>query len=131
MKKVYFLLNLFIAVGLTDLQAQFAAWDFAGVGTTSLPTYAATTFNANLVATAGANNVTRGAGAAWSTAANSFRTVGFSNNGIATTNTDYFQITLTANSGFTLSLSTIDARLAGTASFAVTPGVSSQFAYSL
>lgn len=69
---------------------QIAAWDFTGVGSTSLPTLAATTFNTNLVATSGANNITRGTGAAWSTGNNSFRTIGFQNNGIATANTDYF-----------------------------------------
>jgi len=121
------LLFLFVNVGW----GQIAAWDFTGVGTTSLPTYAATTFNSNLVSTSGANNVSRGSTAAWSTGGNSFRTVGFKNEGIATSNTDYFQITLTAATGYIISLSTIDARLGGTASFCATPGVTSQFAYSL
>src|SRR5690606_19486632 len=108
-------------IGLTaDINAPIiAAWDFAGVGTTSLPTYAATTFDANLVSAA--NEVTRGAGAAWSNAGNSFRTTGFQNNGISTSNTDYFQITLIANSGYTTSLSGIQARLAGTSTFAASP----------
>ena len=124
---------LFIhAFGMTYLGlGQIAAWDFTGVGITSLPTYAATTFNSNLVSTSGANNITRGAGASWSNGGNSFRTTGFKNEGISTSNSDYFQITLTAATGYTLSLSTIDARFAGTASFCVSPGVSSQFAYSL
>jgi hypothetical protein len=124
---------LFIhAFGMTYLGlGQIAAWDFTGVGSTSLPTYAATTFNSNLVSTSGANNITRGATAAWSTGGNSFRTTGFKNEGISTSNSDYFQITLTAATGYTLSLSTIDARFAGTASFCISPGVSSQFAYSL
>ncbi len=110
---------------------QIAAWDFTGVGGTSLPTYAATTFNPNLVSSSGANNITRGATAPWSTANNSFRTTGFKNEGISTSNTDYFQVTLTPSPGYGLSLSTIDARFAGTASYCVSPGVSSQFAYSL
>lgn len=124
---------LFILVfGMSYLgSGQIAAWDFTGVGSTSLPTYAATTFNSNLVSSSGANNITRGATAAWSIANNSFRTTGFKNEGISTSNTDYFQITLTAATGYTLSLSTIDARFAGTASYCVLPGVSSQFAYSL
>ncbi len=116
---------------VTSVTIPLAAWDFYGVGSTSLPTYAATVFNANLVSASGANNITRGATAAWSTGGNSFRTVGFKNEGIATTNTDYFQITLTPAVGNTLSLSTINAKLAGTASFCVSPGVSNQFAYSL
>jgi Putative Ig domain/Carboxypeptidase regulatory-like domain len=105
---------------------QIAAWDFTG-NNTATATFAATTFNANLVSTP---NITRGTGAVASAANNSFRTTGFQNNGIATTNTDYFQVTLTANAGNTLSISTIDARLAGTASYTVAPGVTSQFAYS-
>lgn len=106
-----------------------AAWDF--FGQTSPTTFAATLFNSNLVSASGANNVTRGAGAIANAAGNSFRTTGFQNNGIATTNTDYFQTTLQANAGYSLSLSSINASFAGTASFAATPGVTSQFAYSL
>lgn len=105
---------------------QIAAWDF--FGESSPATSTADLFDANLDSS---NLVTRGAGAAANAASNSFRTVGFKNDGIATTNTDYFQITLSATSGNNLSLSTIDARFAGTASFAASPGVSMQFAYSL
>ncbi len=112
-----------------EVKSQIAAWDLTGQA--SPATFAATTFNANLISSTGANNITRGGGAASSTGSNSFRTTGFQNNGIAVTNTDYFQITLTANAGFNLSLSTIDAKFAGTATFAASPGVSSQFAYSL
>jgi hypothetical protein len=126
------ILLFILACGMNYLGwGQIAAWDFTGVGSTSLPTYAATTFNSNLVSTSGANNITRGATAAWSTANNSFRTTGFKNEGISTSNTDYFQITLTATTGYALSLSTIDARFAGTATFCISPGVLSQFAYSL
>jgi hypothetical protein len=110
---------------------QIAAWNFTGVGSTTLPTFAATTFDENMISTSGASNITRGPGAAWSAGNNSFRTTGFQNNGISTANTDYFQITLTASEGYQLSLSTVDARFAGTATFAASPGVSSQFAYSL
>ncbi len=126
----YLLPVLFLGVTATKSQAQIAAWDFFGQNT-GPATVTATTFNANLVSTAGANNITRGAGAAGSTANNSFRTTGFQNNGIAITNTDYFQVTLTAQAGFNLSLSSINAFLAGTPGFAVTPGVTTQFAYSL
>ena len=116
---------------LTVTYPVIAGWDFTGVGTSTLNTLAATTFDANLITTSGASNITRGAGAAWSTGNNSFRTVGFQNNGIATTNTDYFQVTLNAVAGKAISVSSISANLAGTASFAVAPGVSNQFAYSL
>jgi hypothetical protein len=112
-----------------DADSIIAGWDFTGAA--APVTFAATTFNANLVSASGANNITRGAGAAASAGANSFRTVGFQNNGISTANTDYFQITLTAASGFSTSLSAIDANFNGTASFFASPGVTSQFAYSL
>lgn len=123
----FILVALFANVGW----GQIAAWDFTGVGFTTLTTYAATTFNANLVSTSGANNITRGAGASWSSGSNSFRTQGFQNNGISTANTDYFQITLTAATGYKFSLSTIDAKFGGTGTFYASPGVTSQFAYSL
>ena len=120
---------LFIALFVSACSwGQIAAWDFYGTGSTSTPSLAATTYNASLDVS---NLITRGATAGWSTSANNFRTVGFKNEGIATTNTDYFQVTLSASSGNTLSLSTIDARFAGTGTFAASPGVSNQFAYSL
>jgi hypothetical protein len=77
------------------------------------------------------SSLTRGLTAAASAAGNSFRTTGFQNNGIATTNTDYFQVTLQATSGNKVSLTTLSGKLAGTSGFAVSPGVMSQFAYSL
>ncbi|MDD4148897.1 MAG: hypothetical protein PHE33_02600, partial [Bacteroidales bacterium] len=105
-----------------------AAWDF--YGQSSPATFAATTFDGNLISTAGANLITRGAGATSSVGSNSFRTTGFENNGISTANTDYFQITLTTEAGYAVSLSTIDANFAGTSTFYASPGVTSQFAYS-
>ena len=106
---------------------QIAAWDF--FGESSPATSAADVYNSNLDAS---NLVTRGPGAPASTASNSFRTTGFQNNGISTSNTDYFQFTLSASTGYTLSLSTLNARFAGTATFRASPGgVSAQFAYSL
>ena len=112
----------------TTLGTPLAAWDLTG--SNSAVTADATIFNANLDS---ADTITRGAGAPASTGANSFRTVGFKNNGISTTNTDYFQITLSAASGYTMSLSTIDAQFNGTATFVTNNnygGVSAQFAYS-
>lgn len=104
-----------------------AAWDFFGENT-GVATSPADVFAANLDSS---SLVTRGAGAAASTANNSFRTAGFQNNGVSTANTDYFQTTLSVADGYTLSLSTIDARFAGTDTFRASPGVSAQFAYSL
>ena len=106
---------------------QIAAWDFFGENTANA-TSTAEVYNVNMDAS---SNITRGATAGANAASNSFRTVGFKNDGIATSNTDYFQITLSAATGYTLSLSTIDARFAGTGSYCVSPGVSNQFAYSL
>jgi len=123
MKLKLFIVALFCSVASWG---QIAAWDF--FGESSPATSTADVYNVNLDASA---FLTRGAGATSSVATNSFRTQGFSNNGIATTNTDFFQFTLSASVGNTLSLSTIDARFAGTATFAASPGVNSQFAYSL
>jgi uncharacterized repeat protein (TIGR02543 family) len=109
------------------VQQLIGAWDF--YGSNGATTVAATNYNANLVSSG--TNITRGSGAAASTGGNSFRTQGFQNNGISTSNTDYFQITFTASPCFNLSLTSIDAKFAGTSTFYNTPGVTSQFAYSL
>ena len=118
---------LFVLVN-THVKAQIASWNFFGQN--NILSLAATTFSANLETTAGANLITRGAGATSVAGTNSFRTSGFSNDGISTSNTDYFQITLKALSGYQLSITSINAKMAGTPSYAVTPGVSQQFAYS-
>lgn len=119
---------LFLLFSIKGL-GQIAAWDFSDQS--NLATFAATTFDSHLVSTSGASNITRGAGAAASSGGDSFRTLGFKNDGISTTNTDYFQVTLNAKEGYKLSLSTVDAQFAGTNAFCVFPGVSNQFAYSL
>lgn len=108
-------------------QNLLAAWDFTGQPGTQA-TQAATVFSSGFDSS---NLLTRGAGAAGSAGSNSFRTVGFQNNGIATSNTDYFQLTLSSAPGNTFSLSGITIRTNGTASFDVAPGVSQQWAYSL
>ncbi len=130
MKKIYtirtFLLFAILVLGSINGWSQIAAWDFTGQNTVA--TSDATVYNSNLDAS---KTLTRGSGAAASAGANSFRTVGFQNDGISVANTDYFQFTLSASPGYTLSLSTIDAKFAGTASFYATSGVTSQFAYSL
>ncbi len=121
--------SCFLASSLMPFALQAAdlvKWDFTGESSPASST--ADVINTNLTSS---GTLTRGPGATSSSASNSFRTTGFQNNGIATTNTDYFQTTLKAATGYTLSLSAIDARFAGTSGFAVTPGVNSQFAYSL
>lgn len=129
LESVFTVFLMFCSLGVWG---QIAAWNFTGiVATTPTTSYAATTFDTNLITASNANQITRGLGAAWSNGGNSFRTVGFKNDGIATTNTDYFQTTLTAKTGYKLSLSSIDANFVGTNTFNAAPGVTSQFAYSL
>jgi hypothetical protein len=126
-KGVYVLVMLAVLSTMAEVGwGQIAAWDF--YGETSPDNSTADVYNANMDAS---NLITRGAGAAASLGSNSFRTTGFKNDGISTSNTDYFQITLSASSGYTLSLSTIDAKFNGTQTFVGTDGVTSQFAYSL
>jgi uncharacterized repeat protein (TIGR02543 family) len=112
---------------LTVVYPTIAAWDFFGENT-GVATSVAEVYNSNLDAS---NLISRGLLATPSNAGNSFRTVAFKNDGISTTNTDYFQTTLSASTGYTLSLTSINARFAGTATFVASPGVTSQFAYSL
>lgn len=119
----------FVIVSILFVQSAFsqiAAWDFTGEASPATST--ADVYNTGLDAS---SVMTRGAGAPASSGTNSFRTTGFLNNGIATSNTDYFQVTLSATPGNVLNLSTIDARFAGTASYCASPGVTMQFAYSL
>jgi len=127
MKKIVTVSILFLLNNL--LLGQIAAWDFTGQN--NVATSTATTFNPNLISESGANNITRGSGASSSTGANSFRTTGFKNEGISIANTDYFQITICAATGYKVSLSTIDAKFNGTQTFVGVAGVTSQFAYSL
>lgn len=112
---------------LTVVQAPqvLAAWDFTGenaVVNSLADVYLSTAINQP--------DLIRGALAAASTANNSFRTLGFQNDGISLSNTDYFQTEIMSFNS-TLSLTSIDAQFAGTSTFRAAPGVSSQFAYSL
>src|SRR5260221_5415798 len=108
-------LFVFSVVAATKAQAaSIAAWDLTGSNTTATVTATASSFDPGL---AGAPVLTRGSGAAASTGNNSFRTVGFKNDGISTANSDYFQTILSAAPGFTMFLSTIDARFNGTSTF--------------
>jgi hypothetical protein len=109
-----------------QLLAVLASWDFTGQNTVATST--AQVVNASLD---DGGLLTRGTGAPASAGANSFRTQGFQNDGISTANTDYFQTTFSAAPGNALSFNFIDARFAGTATYAASPGVSNQFAYSL
>ena len=106
------------------------SWDFTGQNT-ALAASGANVTSSGLNTGAAFNLLTRGATANASAAGNSFRTTGFQNDGISTANTDYFQWQIASTGANALSLSTLDARFAGTSSFRASPGVSAQFAYSL
>lgn len=126
MKKILLLSLLFALYFPLATFAQIATWDFTGQ--TALATSTANTSDPGLTSIP---ILTRGASASGSPGNNSFRTVGFQNNGISTANTDYFQVTLTAAAGKKISLSSLDALFAGTATYYAAPGVTSQYAYSL
>ena len=126
MKNITQLLFLFVLLTHSKIPGQIASWDFTGQN--NVTSAASTTFDPNLNSS---NLITRGTDAGSSTGANSFRTKGFKNDGISVSNNDYFQITLSASTGYQLSLSSIDASFNGTATFYAVPGVTSQFAYSL
>lgn len=122
------MLILFCLTVITG-SGHIAVWDFTGQS--DIATLAATTFDVHLESTGSYKDITRGFGASSSVGNNSFRTQGFKNDGIAITNTDYFQITLSSVAGYEISLSSIDANFGGTSTFFASPGVTSQFAYSL
>lgn len=123
-------LALISGIIAASANAQLLGFDFYTGGSQSPATWNSTTTNANLATGSGINVLTRGTTAGASSANNSFRTTGFQNNGISTSNTDYFQVVLRANTGYQVSLSSITANFAGTSSFAANPGVTSQWAYS-
>lgn len=125
------LLGAIIAAGLmggTAMADVLVDWTFSGA--VPIVSQVGANIDANLATGGSYNDLTRGAGAGTSSGNSSFRTVGFQNNGISTANTDYFQIILSADAGYSLSLSSIDAIFNGTPGYAVTPGVDMQWGYS-
>lgn len=104
-----------------------AGWDFSGAN--SPASFAATTFDTIF---ASSNLLTRGPGASATPGMHKFRTAGFQNDGIATSNNDYFQVVLTPKPGDALSLSTIGGNLHSNSNTISAPGsgIRSQFAYS-
>lgn len=111
----------------SNAQVVLLEWDFFGDNSTNRPTMDSTFNEAGIDSSV----LSRGAGAAASQAANSFRTVGFQNDGISLTNTDYFQWGFTVDTG-TFSLTSINATFAGTASYVTNPpgGVTMAYSYS-
>lgn len=115
-------------VTVVELPVALAQWDFFGLSSAAVAT-TVTAQNISSELNSGSATLTRGPGAAYSAGSNSFRTVGFQNDGIATTNTDYFQTSFTATSDI-LSLTSVRARVIGTSTYVTSPGVDVQFAYS-
>ncbi|RZM19080.1 MAG: hypothetical protein EOO88_39035, partial [Pedobacter sp.] len=121
------LMLLLLPFGLKAQTVALATWNFTGVNSGPATLDADATGNQ----LASVPVLTRGATAAPNGVVNnSFRTTGFQNNGIAITNTDYFQFQVTPATNTTISLTNIIARFNGTATFFVSPGVESRFAYS-
>jgi autotransporter-associated beta strand protein len=114
--------------GIAGSTTALQSWDFTGFNTGPV-TLGSTFTNASLATGVSLNLLTRGAGAAASSGNNSFRTVGFQDNGISTANTDYFQWQVAGAVGG-MSLQTLDARFNGTSGFFASPGVTNQFAWS-
>ena len=114
---------------VVELPVALAQWDFFGLSTSATAT-TVTAKNRNSALNSASGILTRGAGAAYSSGSNSFRTTGFENNGISVNSTDYFQTSFTATQEI-LSLSSIRAHVIGTSTFTRAPGVQVQFAYSL
>ncbi len=99
-------LLIVLALGAQTSYAQILAWEFnSALGNEG--TIAATTLAANL----NASVVSRGAGVNPSALNNSFSSTDYTNAGTpaqAITNNDYLQFTIGAQTGFTVSLSTLD-----------------------
>jgi len=116
-------------VTVVELPVALAKWDFSGLSTASTAT-TVTAQDINSSLQSGSAVLSRGPDAAWSNGSHTFRTAGFGNDGIATTNTDYFQTSFTASQAI-MSLTSINANIYGSGSFIAMPGASVQFAYSL
>lgn len=121
--------NVQRSINVVDVPVPLAQWDFNGISSSANGTsVTAQTINSSL--NSGSAVLTRGSGAPWSSGSHTFRTDGFKNDGIATTNTDYFQTSFTSSSKV-MSLTSINANIYGSGSFVASPGADVQFAYSL
>jgi hypothetical protein len=104
------------------------SFDFSGSAATAAFNTQSSTFN---VAEIQASTMTRGAAISNNNAANSFRGTGFSNDGIAVTNTDYFQFSVNAVGGNLFTIESLVGNFNGTNTFSASPGVTMNWAYSL
>jgi len=115
--------------GYTTSSNYLIAWNFFGTSSPSsmLPSCADPALDGGLA-------LVRGTKATASTANNSFRTVGFKDDGISIANTDYFEFALSVENGKALSLTQITAVLEGTDTFVTGNshvGAANQFSYSI
>lgn len=136
---------------LTVMEYPIAAWNFWTSGSTTQTNKTAYIFDSgldaatmitvpagtNTAASMSANNITRGSSVPASGGTSAFRSTSFLTNAptappVNAANVDYFQITLQATAGKTVSISAIDAYFydAGNG-FNASPGAISQFGYSL
>lgn len=106
MKKLVLIFTLSVLL-LSVAWAQIVAWEFDGNAGTEV-TVNATTNNANL----NTSVISRGAGLTTSSLGNAFSATNYSANGTkadAISNNKYFQFSISAKSGYKVSLSTLDA----------------------
>ncbi|MBU1694079.1 MAG: PEP-CTERM sorting domain-containing protein [Verrucomicrobia bacterium] len=126
------LLIVLIVLGLASVSNAELILNWSFTGTAPIESQVADELiHANLDSGGIYNDLTRGAGAGTSAANSSFRTVGFQNDGIAIGNTDYFEFILSAAPTYLLSLTTVNATFAGTATYSASPGVDHQWGYRL
>jgi len=112
---------------ISSQAAVLLQFDFTGSTAAAASNTQSSTFSTTNVS---ASTITRGAGIDANNAANSFRGTGFSNNGIALANTDFFQFTVSASGANPLTIQSITGNFNGTASFTASPGVTLGYGYS-
>lgn len=117
-----------VTVASNAHSAVLLEFDFSGATNTASSNTQNSTFSAIGIAT---SSMTRGTGISNNNAANSFRGTGFSNDGIAVTNTDYFQFAVNSSGLSLFSIESLAGNFNGTSTFSANPGVTMQWAYSL
>jgi hypothetical protein len=113
-------------------EVTLAGWDFNAV-TSSVTSVTATAVHPNMdPSTASSlNTITRGSSASAVSSSGTFATAGFGNDGISTSNNDYYQVKVKGAAGYTVSITGLDLAFGGTSSYYASSGVTSQIAYSL
>lgn len=117
-----------VTVASNAHSAVLLEFDFSGATNTAASNTQNSTFSEIGIAT---SSMTRGAGISNNNAANSFRGTGFSNDGIALTNTDYFQFAVNSSGLYIFSIESLAGNFNGTGTFSASPGVTMHWAYSL